>query len=98
MSRLDRVIVAYSRGRVELPWESRDEMLNEFRHLEGAAGVVAAFEAVGASVPVELARDDVAFLVEQLDRWSSRVPIAELPAGVWDLRCALHDDLYDDAV
>jgi hypothetical protein len=97
VSRLDKVTVAYSRGRVVLPWASRDAILNEIRHLDGARGTVTAFEAVGASAPVKLAGDDVAFLVEQLNRWSERVNVANLPEGVWELRCALHDDLYDTA-
>jgi hypothetical protein len=29
--------------------------------------------------------------------WAKKVSITELPAGVWDLRCALADDLHDAA-
>jgi hypothetical protein len=46
---------------------------------------------------VELERDDVAVLVLLIDAWAERVPIDDLPARLWELRCALHDELSDSA-
>jgi hypothetical protein len=94
--RLNQVTVAYSRGTVALPWSSRDALLAEVRHLDSMKPVVQAFEAVGASAPVTLTRADVQELVRQLDLWSDRAKIDQIPDGVWDLRCALYDDLNDD--
>jgi len=50
--RLDHVSVATSRDRVTLPWNSRDALLAEIRHLDSAAGIVKAFTDVGATRPV----------------------------------------------
>jgi hypothetical protein len=95
--RLDRVIVKYSRGEVILPWSSRDALLEEVRQLDSAAGVRRAFEAVGASAPVHLSRDDAGLIVEAVDVWMRNVGRDGLPAGVFDLRNALLDDLHDEA-
>jgi len=54
--RLDSVEVSTRYGPVEIPWAARDEILDELRHLDTARPTVAAFEAVGASRPVELDR------------------------------------------
>ena len=64
--RLDRVAIQTSRGAVELPWSSRDELLREIRHLESAKPVVAAFDSVGASRPVELDREGMVLIVEAI--------------------------------
>jgi hypothetical protein len=55
--RLDRVIVATSRGQVEIPWGSRDMLLERLDRVPSAASVAAAFEAVGASRPVHLSAE-----------------------------------------
>ena len=57
---------------------------------------VKAFTDVGATRPVTLNDEDRALLFELLEAWSYRVKIANLPAGVWDLRCSVADDLDDD--
>jgi hypothetical protein len=93
--RLDSVVVAFSRGRVELPWSSRDAVLAEIRDLDSTKRIVERFETVGVSVTVTLERDDVALLAEAIDMWSRNVTWQGLPEGVWDLRCALYDDLHD---
>jgi hypothetical protein len=95
--RLDTVIVSYSRGKVPLPWASRDALVKEIGHLDAARRIVEAFRAVGASRPVDLRRDDEALLADLIDTWSTQVSIERLPPGVWDLRCALLDDLHDDS-
>lgn len=55
--RLDNVQVTTNYGTVEIPWDAREAILAELRGLESARGAVDAFEAVGASRPVELDRD-----------------------------------------
>lgn len=70
----------------------RVELLGEIDHLGSAAGIVKAFTDVGASRPVTLSDADRALLFRMLEAWSHRVTVDELPAGVWDLRCALIDD------
>lgn len=96
--RLDRVVVTTSRrsGTVALPWTSREKLLAEIRHLDSAAGIVKAFGDVGATRPVTLTDEDRALLFELLEFWSARVGFEQLPVGIWDLRCAIADDLHDD--
>jgi hypothetical protein len=92
----ERVIVATSRARVEIPWQSRQQLLDEIRHLDSAEAIVDAFEAVGTSRPVTLTDHDRALLYGLLNRWADRVPYGELPEGIWPLRCAIADDLHDE--
>ena len=82
---------------VELPLASRDTLLDRVRPLESeaAAGIVEAFENGGASRPVELTRRDEELLFELVEMWVRDVDRGNLPEGVWDLRCALIDDLHD---
>lgn len=93
--RLDRVAISTSLATIELPWNSRDKLLHELRHLNGAAAIRTAFEAVGVSRPAQLSRADKAILFNAIDEWSRTVTVTGLPAGVWELRCALADELTD---
>jgi hypothetical protein len=94
--RLDRVAIATSRVTVELSWSSRDKLLHEIRHLDGADAIRTAFDAVGASRPVPLSRDNEKVLLEAIDGWAQSVTIDELPDGVWALRNALAIELDDE--
>jgi len=94
--RLDRVAIATSRTTIELPWSSRDRLLHEVRNLDGADAIRTAFEAVGASRPVPLSRDNQQLLFEAINGWAQSVTVDELPAGIWDLRCALADEFDDE--
>jgi len=92
--RRDRVAIATSRDVIELPWASRDSLLHEIRHLGGNAKPIrAAFEAVGASRPVELSRADQTTLFSAIELWADSVTVEALPPGIWRLRCALADQL-----
>jgi hypothetical protein len=94
--RLDRVAIATSREVIELSWASRDSLLHEIRNLgESAKPIRAAFEAVGASRPVELSRAEQSRLFSAIDLWADSVTVAALPPGIWRLRCALADQLGD---
>jgi hypothetical protein len=92
--RLDRVAISTNRGTVELPWASRDKLLHEIRHLDGADEIRHAFDAVGASRPVPLNRADKLLLVDAINTWAQSVTIDELPAGVWELRSALAAEIH----
>ena len=97
--RLDPVLVKL-RSRPEpftFSWDSREQLLDEARGAVELRGVVTAFERAGASRPVILEPADEARLLEMLEAWAKRIPISELPAGIWDLRQALADDLRDTA-
>ena len=96
-TRLDQVTITLWRGPVELPWDSREQLVEEMTSLEGTEQVVRAFNAVGASAPVRLGRPEKELLIETIDRWATDIDVDELPIGVWDLRCALDDDLAAEA-
>lgn len=90
--RLDRVAIATSRDVIELSWASRDSLLHEIRNLgENATPIRAAFEAVGASRPVELSRAEQTTLFSAIEIWADSVTVEALPPGIWRLRCALAD-------
>jgi hypothetical protein len=90
--RLDWVTVALSRGHVEIPWASRDELLERLRTVHSAAGVVTAFEAVGASQPVTLNADQETTLHEVVRNWFNEVGADNLPPGIATLRYRLIDE------
>ena len=91
--RLDHVTITLWRGAVEIPWDSRVQLVEEMSSIDGAEQVVRAFNAVGASAPVRLGQPEKELIVEVVDRWAADVGAEELPGGVWDLRNALVDDL-----
>ena len=91
--RLDRVHVATSNGSIEIPWTTRDEILERLRQRRDALPIIRAFEAVGATRPVELDTNGKALLIEALGSWIDRADANEVPAGLAELRTALLDDL-----
>jgi hypothetical protein len=92
--RLDRVAIATSRDVIELSWASRDRLLHEIRNLgEHAKPIRTAVGAVGASRPVELSRADQTTLFSAIQLWADSVTVEALPPGIWQLRCALADQL-----
>ena len=93
----DRIRIALSRGEVGLPWTSRTALLEEIRHLDSAQPIIEAFKAVGTSRPVTLAPEQKGYLLELIEAWGDQTHggLKALPAGVWELRIALHDDLHD---
>lgn len=94
--RLDRVAIATSRDVIELSWASRDSLLHEIRNLgENAKPIRTAFEAVGAARPVELSHAEQTTLFSAIETWAHSVTVEALPPGIWQLRCALADQLGD---
>jgi hypothetical protein len=90
--RLDRVVVATSRGQVEVPWGSRDMLLERLDRVPSAASITAAFEAVGASRPVHLSIEQEVELHEVVQQWVNEVGARNLPPGILDLRHTLKDE------
>jgi hypothetical protein len=93
--RLDRVGVqlASRPDPVDLPWDSRDKLLDEIRPVDAMGPIVAEFENAGASRVVKFSIEQKEQLREAIEAWAGEVTISGLPAVVWDLRCALLDDL-----
>ena len=81
--RLNRGSVATSGGSVELPWESREQLLRELRDNPSAERVVREIEDVGASAPATLTPAEKALLIEVIGRWAERVSVSGLPVRVW---------------
>ena len=94
-ARLDRVTITLWRGPVEIPWGSRAQLIDEMSDLHSADDAIRAFNGAGASAPVRLGRPDKELIVQVIDRWAGDVDVEQLPAGVWELRRALLDDLQD---
>src|SRR6476646_700761 len=92
-ARLDRITLDLWQGTVELPWSSREALLDEIGHLPGAENAVRSFNAVGASGPVRLGSPDKELVANAIDKWAGEIGEEELPPGMWELRCALVDDL-----
>lgn len=93
--RLERVQVNTARHTLELPWASRDELLDYLRRFEAGRPIVAAFEAVGASRPVRFTLEQKRDVVIFVDGWMQEVGVTSLPEGVFELRNELLDDLHD---
>jgi hypothetical protein len=78
-----------------LPWSSRQELLARLRAVELTDAIVRAFEAAGASRPVTLKPEQKPVLFSVVEAWLVEVDLAGLPAGIFQVRNALHDDLAD---
>ena len=68
-SRLDRVRINVQWEIVEIAWAERDWLLKKIAVVSGFESIVAKFEAVGASRPVELDFDERARLRAPLEFW-----------------------------
>jgi hypothetical protein len=81
---------------VDVPWQSRQELLQRIRELDGPTD---AFSAVGAASPVSLTRQDKVLFVQAINAWANDAGSYEkLPEGVWALRNGLFDDLVDKPI
>jgi len=93
--RLDRVIVSTSHASIEISWDARQRLLDQLRRLDSARDLVAKFEGVGASRPVDLTQDEEALLVDVIDAWTRDLGGTAAPAGILELRRALLLDFVD---
>jgi hypothetical protein len=85
-SRLDRVRINVQWEIVEIAWAERDWLLRRLIALAGFETIIAKFEAVGASRPVELDFDERARLRGALEFWNQT---RELQHGLTRLLAAL---------
>ena len=94
--RIDEVRIALRRGIVTIPWSSRDALLERFRNLQSMNDIRDVFRAVGTTEPVCLTDPQKALLLNVIAFWAGRTDggYDDLPAGINDLRNALHDDLH----
>lgn len=94
--RLDWIEIPLRRTTVTLPWASRESLLERLIH-DADKEIRAAFEAVGASRPVNLTPVQKTELFRVIETWQGIVGGSSgLPAGIFNLRNALLDDQYDD--
>jgi hypothetical protein len=90
------VEVLTARGGVRIPWESRQALLERIRENTETKMIVAAFEAVGTSRPVDLDDHGKTALLLILSTWLAEASVPEqLPPGIFELRTALLFEEYD---
>jgi len=96
--RLDRVTLTLGGGDVTLSWAIRQTLMARLQHVHSASGIRIAFTAVGGSRAVQLADSQKAALLKVLEEWSlGRDGSDAMPAGLFELRNALTDDVHDAA-
>ncbi len=98
LERVDRVTITMGRNDVIITWACRAALLSKLRTVRRAAGVIQAFEAVGATRPVELSIEQKVTLHSFLEAWSGiETPegFTDMPPGLLELRNALSDDFHD---
>ncbi len=61
-----------SRGVVEVPWDSRNALIDRIRQLDAATPTIRTFENVGVSLPVVLTLQQKIELVEMIELWGIR--------------------------
>jgi hypothetical protein len=108
--RLDRVTIALDARDITISWEARQALQKRLYYKDVMAGmmtrgastdgILRAFEAVGATRPVELTKGERILLLSMLriwphdERWAIE-PDGAMPAELSLLRDALADDLHD---
>jgi hypothetical protein len=82
-------------GLVDISWDARGELLERISERGDAQPILRKFEAAAASDPVNLTLDEKRVLLDILEDWLAEVGNAALPDGVFELRHAMQDDVYD---
>ena len=90
-ARLDRVLVETPHGRVELPLDSRDALLERLGKAPSGNEVVAAFEVAGAT-PVTLTDEQRRTLYDVVHEWLLEVGVEKVPEGIFALRHRVVDE------
>jgi hypothetical protein len=93
--RIQRFRIALSRNTIELPWGSRAPLLERLRKHDAGLQVVLAFETGGSTRPVRLEPAGKRVLLQVVEAWLGQVTVDGLPAGVWELRNELQNELAD---
>jgi hypothetical protein len=81
-------------GLVDISWDARGDLLERISERGDAQAILRKFEAAAASDPVNLTLDEKRVLLDILEAWLAEVGNA-LPDGVFELRHAMQDDVYD---
>ena len=93
---LDHVTVPTICGDIVMPWESRQALIKQFKHLALFSHIRLAFHAAGGSEPVQLTWGQKRDLVDLIHLWCRRTPggFDGLPAGMHELWSALKAELH----
>ena len=93
--RLDRVQVATGQGSVEISWASGAAIVRELHQNELAGAALRAFEAAGASRPVQLERSTWAAVIDAINVLAERAGgVRHLEPGVAKLQRTLTTELH----
>ena len=90
---LNRITVALSGREVFLRWDTRQALMARMRYVGGTDRLLDAFDAVGASRPVDLGPGHRDALLQVLEYWASGLDdYGAIPPELLELRDALIDD------
>jgi hypothetical protein len=92
---LRNFVLAYSRGGVEIQWESRNLLLQRLRAYPAAADIVTALETPDGAHPLRLTDEQLVVLRDVVARWVNEVGVSRLPPGISRLRGALEQHIRD---
>jgi len=92
---LRNFVIAFSRGGVEIQWDSRNLLLDRLRRYPPAADIVTAVENPGASHVIRLTDEQMAVLRDVIAGWVKEVGVSRLPTGIVRLRGAVEEHIRD---
>jgi hypothetical protein len=92
---LRNFVLAYSRGEVEIQWDSRKLLIERLRAYPPAADILTAFEGQGTSHALRLTDAQMVVLRDVVARWLDEVGVSRLPPGIFRLRGALEEHVRD---
>jgi hypothetical protein len=90
-----RIQLASRPDPIVLSWDTRRELIRRLDARDDGASAANAFRAVGASRPARFTIHEKEQLATVVDEWMDDVGRDLLPAGVFELRSALINDLHD---
>jgi hypothetical protein len=82
--------LVYSRGEIEIEWDSHNLLLERLEDHPAATEVVVAFRTAGAS-HLRLTDEQMAVLADVVSQWLDDAAPAPLPPGILDLHRALEE-------
>jgi hypothetical protein len=91
---LKDLFLVYSRGEVEIEWDSRNLLLERLEQHPPAADIVTAFRTAGPS-HLRLTDEQMAVLGDVVSQWLDEVGSTNLPPGVSELHAALEEHAHD---
>ena len=85
--RLDRITVSVPSGDVTVSWATRQVLMARLAQRDDTAAIRARFDAVGASGPVELSREERVALRDLIGEWLYE---PDVPVPEYDELCDLY--------